>query len=129
MSQENVEVIRRGYELFNRTGEIDPGMYRPDFEFQDFPDSPDTRQGIEGFQQWARDNRDSYEGFVFEVSELRDLGDQVLALVALHGRGRGSGVPMDMPFAVIWTLREGKIAKCAAFRDRAQALEAAGLSE
>jgi ketosteroid isomerase-like protein len=130
MSKENVEIIRQGYELFNRTGEIDPAMYHPDFEYQEFFESPQPqRRGIEGFQQWARDIADAFEGFVLEPKELMDLGDRVLARVVLRGRGRGSGAPIETPMAVLWTLREGKIAACAVFRDEVQALEAAGLRE
>ena len=47
----------------------------------------------------------------------------------MSGRGRGSGVEAEMRAFAVWTLREGKVSQVAAgYRDRAQALEAAGLS-
>ena len=130
MSRENVEIIRQGYELFNRTGEIDPAVYDPDFEFHDFAESPEPfRHGVEAWEQWTNDIREAFEDFILEPSELIDIGDQVLALVVLRGRGRTSGVPTEMPLGVLWNLRQGKITKCTVFRDQRQALEAAGLSE
>ena len=41
----------------------------------------------------------------------------------------GSTPEVEQPFALVWTLREGKVARVVWFRSRAEALEAAGLSE
>ena len=65
----------------------------------------------------------------FELRELIDSGDQVLAVGWQQGRGRGSGVEVSEEIFSVWTLRAGKIVRQRMFRDRAQALEAAGLSE
>ena len=52
-------------------------------------------------------------------------------LVTIHHRGRGkaSGMEIDAHFFVVYTLREGKVARVDEFRELANALEAAGLSE
>ena len=49
--------------------------------------------------------------------------------VRFSGHGGGSGVPIDMQLAHVWTLRDGKAAGVVEYFDRAEALEAAGLSE
>jgi integrase len=33
MSEENLEILRRGYEQFNRAGEFDLGLFDPNVEF------------------------------------------------------------------------------------------------
>ena len=65
----------------------------------------------------------------FELRELIDSGDQVLSVGWQQGRGRGSGVEVSEEILSVWTLRAGKIVRQRMFRDKAQALEAVGLSE
>jgi hypothetical protein len=62
----------------------------------------------------------------FELRELIDFGDEVMAESWQQGRGRGSGVEVSEEIFSVWTLRAGKIVRQRMFRDRAQALEAAG---
>jgi hypothetical protein len=48
----------------------------------------------------------------------------------MSARGRGSGVEVEMQLFAVWTLREGKVLRLTGgYRDRAEALEAAGLRE
>ena len=61
--------------------------------------------------------------------ELIDAGDRVVALVRLAATGRGSGIEVTQRFATVLTLREGKVVKLISYATRAEALEAAGLSE
>ena len=56
-------------------------------------------------------------------------GDRVLALMKIEGRGKGSGVPVVIHSADLFTVRDGKIASLVGYPDRAEALEAVGLSE
>jgi ketosteroid isomerase-like protein len=64
-----------------------------------------------------------------ECTELRDLGDRVLVLGQVRGRGRMSGAEVDGRWAWIVELREGKAARLRGFLDHCKALEAAGLRE
>jgi ketosteroid isomerase-like protein len=59
----------------------------------------------------------------------RDLGDRVLCLGRMEGRGRGSGVPVDAPLGAIFEFRDDKISRMRAYLDHDEALRAAGLSE
>jgi ketosteroid isomerase-like protein len=52
-----------------------------------------------------------------------------VAVIAMHGRGDGSGASFDAPAVFVHELRAGKVARMRAFTTKAQALEAAGLSE
>ena len=60
-----------------------------------------------------------------------DAGDQVIFWVEAHGlRGRSSGIEVQMPpYAWLMTLRDRKIVRATLYTEKAEALEAAGLSE
>ncbi len=61
--------------------------------------------------------------------EFIDAGDHVVALVRLSGKGEGSGVNVELATYHVLTFRDGKVARRRLYTDRAEALEAAGLSE
>jgi len=60
---------------------------------------------------------------------MLDHGDHVVVCGMQVARGRGSGVEVRLPTYHVVTLRDGKITRHRSFHDRADALEAAGLSE
>jgi ketosteroid isomerase-like protein len=76
-------------------------------------------------QQWSAD----WEGFGFERVELIDLGNRLVLLVHARGRGLTSGVPFDQDSGFVLDLSGGRVVREQIFLDRAEALEAAGLSE
>ena len=55
--------------------------------------------------------------------------DRVLVLITARGRGKGSSVEVEAYWAQLWTFRDGKATRLEGFTNRAEALEAAGLSE
>ena len=85
--------------------------------------------GHEGVRRFWRDYLSAFERLDFEVEELIDAGDQVLAVVHERALGRHSGIALDNPVFAVWTLRHGKIARMRGYLDRDEALKAAGLSE
>jgi ketosteroid isomerase-like protein len=133
MSQENVEVVRRAYEAmnnreFSRTSEF----LHPDVELDLSRNilNPDIYRGYDGFERLVSVVEDVWDDFRFELHDLVDAGDQVVAEIAVAGTGRGSGVEAEMRIFNVWTLRRGKVIRFAGgYRQRAEALEAAGLSE
>ena len=58
-------------------------------------------RGREGVEKWVADIRDNWEELQALPQEFRDLGDRVLVLGRLRARGKGSGAPVDTPFASI----------------------------
>ena len=87
--------------------------------------------GHEGVRDWVRNFRESLGDYRMEVTEMIDAGgDQVIAVCQLIATGTQSGVPIEGLAAYsLFTLLNGKIARCQGFDTREQALEAAGLSE
>lgn len=86
-------------------------------------------RGHEGLRHWWREYREAWETVWDEVEDLIDAGDQVVSVLTTHARGKASGVAVELHMAVVWTFRQGKIVRVALFANRAEALEAAGLSE
>ena len=94
------------------------------------------RSGVEGeyrehagIRRFFADTADNFDLFRIDYSDVRDLGDRVLAIGTIHFRGKGSGVETDIPTAGVATFRGGKLASWEDFRERRIALEAAGLTE
>jgi ketosteroid isomerase-like protein len=135
MSRQNVELVQRSWKAWIR-GDLDGAFAEahPDFEWNlsHFPGWPDGevfqgRDAVRGFFELWVSSWDSYEAGVEEFVDLGD--DRVLTLCWQRGRGRESGAVAEMDWAQIYTLRNGQIVRCDNYAERAEALEAAGLSE
>ena len=64
-----------------------------------------------------------------EPLDAKGNGDKVFLWVRFSGHGKGSGAPVEMELAHVITMRDRKAARTVEYFDRAEALEAAGLSE
>jgi ketosteroid isomerase-like protein len=133
MSDENVEIVQRAIDAFNRR-DLDAFMecVTPDIEY--YPSLVGTIEGRsfrgrEGMEQYFEDVRASWEDFRIVHDEHRDLGERVLWLGRMEGRGKGSGVPVDTPYWAIGDFRQGKLSCIRTYLDDGEALRAAGLSE
>jgi ketosteroid isomerase-like protein len=133
MSEENVEIVREGYERFVAKGELAPDLATEDFvwDMSNFHGWPEQQvyEGAEGAGAFLRAWMEAWEDWELEVEGLRDSGDKVVALVRQRGTSKAAGMPVEMSFAQVWTLRDGKEARMDMYSDPSEALEAAGLSE
>jgi uncharacterized protein len=133
MSQENIEAFRRANDALER-GAFDDALIEelihPDVVFEPLraPVSG-TYRGYDGVRQFLADTAESFDAFRFDRPDIRDLGDRVLAIGTLHIRAAQGGPETDVPTAGIATYRDGRLIHWKDFGDRAEALEAAGLSE
>jgi ketosteroid isomerase-like protein len=86
-------------------------------------------KGHDGIRRWWKNWFDVWPDYKIEVVEVRDLGDVTLATLRALGHGAGSDVPFeDTPWQLVrW--RRGKCVLWRVFNNRAEALEAVGLSE
>ncbi len=133
MSQENVELVRVGYERFAGTGEFVADLATDDFvwsmsNFHGWPEQQ-VYEGIDGARAFLSEWMDAWEDWELEVDDLLDAGDKVVVLVRQHGRSKAAGMPVEMSFAQVWTLRDGMQTRMDMYSDRAEALEATGLSD
>ena len=75
---------------------------------------------------WTED----FDSWSLEVEQLIDAGDdRVVGLLRQWATGKGSRVPVELQFAVVYELEAGRIVRSRAYLDPADALEAVGLSE
>ena len=130
MSEENVEIVRRGYEHLSRTGEFLWDLIDPEIEVHDPPIGPDSRVylGHEGLRTALTNVEESFDELSFEAEGVLDAGADVVVFVRMRGRGKGSGVEVEAQIAHVWTMRDGKGVKVRVL-DREAALEAAGLRQ
>ena len=126
MSQENVEIVRAIYEHFGRGDFSWFADVADDFEFVTSPEMPDagTYRG-EAAQRWV----ESFEGHTVEITEITNARDKVFVAMLQRGRARGGRTVVERVWWSVVTLREGVVARCEVFPERAQALEAAGLRQ
>jgi ketosteroid isomerase-like protein len=132
MSQENVEIVRSGFERWRRTRELDFDLLDPDviWVLHGTPAGDVTYRGRDGVRGWFAEQDEAWSDQWWEVQDVRETPDgRVLALIVAHGVGRGSDVPVTLPLANIWTIDEGRVTHFEMFIDRHAALEAAGLRE
>jgi ketosteroid isomerase-like protein len=78
---------------------------------------------------WIKDLATDWEFFEVDYEELRDFGGRVLVSGHWHARGRASGVELENPGTYLYESKDGKVVSMRTFTDRAEALEAVGLSE
>jgi ketosteroid isomerase-like protein len=134
MPRDKVEVAKRVVDAYNRrdVDDLFAELVTPDLEW--WPAV--TRaygggcyQGREGFERFAAAIGEVWEELQNTAEEFRELGDRVLVLGRLTGRGKGSGAQVDAPLAAIFDFRDDRIWRVRGYVDRAEGLRAAGLSE
>jgi ketosteroid isomerase-like protein len=130
MSEENLELIRAGFAAHNR-GDLDAltQVYDPDVVFETL--LLGTHHGNEAIRLIYEENQKTLSGYMVDPIELIDAGDQVVAVAQVNGVGPTSQIAMEDrdQFAFLFTIKNGRVVREQAFRNREEALVAAGLSE
>jgi ketosteroid isomerase-like protein len=131
MSLENAKVVRavveaqqrRDWQAFRR-------LYDPEIEWEDVSGlwgDWGTRRGFEQVRDAWVTWFEAFERVDFEIEDLVEAGDKVVARIRVSGRGRESGLVIDQRLPSVWTVRSARVVRVRAYRDDADALEAAGL--
>jgi ketosteroid isomerase-like protein len=68
-------------------------------------------------------------GGEMEIETADHFGDRVLTIATITGTGGTSGVPTEIRFGQVWSLRDGKVSRIDSYYRASDALEAAGLEE
>ena len=126
MSRENVERIKAGFEAHNR-GDLDAmvELYAPDVVFETL--LLGTHHGNEAIRTIFAENQKTMAGYDVVPVELIDAGDKVVAVAQAVGAGSTSQISVDDAFAFVFTFQGERVIREQAFRNREEALEAAGL--
>jgi ketosteroid isomerase-like protein len=132
MSQENMRLFEQGKDALDR-GDMEAFLSLVDEHVVWIAARSAVEgayHGHDGVRKFFADNEENFEVFEADWREVRDVDDErILAIGRIHLRGRGSTVETDIPVAGIFTFKRGKLVKWEDFRDRAHALQAAGLRE
>jgi uncharacterized protein len=133
MSQEAIDMARRGYEAFSRR-DLDAAleMLDPQVEAHDPPEVPDAavHRGREAVRRDWEQTLELFDDLKIDIEDVFDSGgEEIVLFVRYSGRGRESGAAVEARTGHVWTFREGRAIRLRQYLDRAQALEAAGLAE
>jgi uncharacterized protein len=135
MSAENVEVVRRGMELWlsgdfdawRRTIDPDIGW---DISTHPLPDVPNHGRGLDALvTDMLAVYMSGWTDYSAHLKETVDAGDHVVLVLHETAKMRDSGVPLDRDLVHVWTVRDGRATFLRVFRTKAEALEAIRLSE
>ena len=132
MSQENVEVARRSQDAWNR---CDLRTWLASLRTDAVIDWSRSRGPLKGVYRGHAEHETFWEEFwstfedvQVELYDVADAGSEVVASNIAHLRGR-EGIEVTATSTFVWTVEHGQITRFRMFQERAEALEAAGLSE
>jgi ketosteroid isomerase-like protein len=144
MSRENVELVKAfhpgdGTDLvallhdqaaFQAVASAVEPFLKPDFILETrMLGLRETYTGMEGLRQAWLDWLEPWSSYFDEFQDAVDLGNRVMLVGHHRGKRRDSDAEVEMFAAAIYTVEDGKVSHVVYYADRAEAIEAAGLSE
>jgi ketosteroid isomerase-like protein len=131
MSRENVEIVRDSWTAFAEDGlEAMAEFWDAEINWRAMEGAPDDVGEINGrdaVRSYCQDWLDTFADLTNVPEELLDVGDdRVVSVQHVTGCARQSGVETELRYAVVYTVRGGKIVRGREYVDRQQALEAVG---
>ena len=139
MSEENVKLVRRAYDSFNRwaahpeRGPLpdDPPLLHPEVAFHTYATSPEAGiyRGPDAVIEYNQRLFEQFESVRIELEDVVPVGDRVLVTSRQHAIPKGGETAMVVEVVEVYTIRDGLLAVRQSFPTRAEALEAVGLRE
>jgi ketosteroid isomerase-like protein len=127
VSQENVESARRGIDAFNR-GDVEALAAETTEDVELFAALGGAVEGggfhgRTGIEAYFQITAETWSEFRILAEDFSDLGDRVLVVGRIWGRGKGSRVPVEAPNAIVMDFRGGKAWRIHSYFDQAEALQ------
>jgi uncharacterized protein len=128
VSQENVEIVRRGFAAWN-AGDMDAlrELHHPDVivrALKDWPE-PGPFVGREAVMRWFEQLRQTWDADALDlVGDFVDAGDRGAVRIVWHGVGEGPQANLEITYVA--TVREGRVLNIEYLWDHAEALENLG---
>jgi ketosteroid isomerase-like protein len=132
MSQENVDVVTRLYEAWQRDGfGVVAELMDPTIEWVNPPDAiePGTRTGLDAFASAASSFTSVFPDPSVTAVKIYDAGERIAVRATMSSRSVGSEVPISAERGYLFDVRDGKVVRFAWFNDPAEALAAVGVTE
>lgn len=134
MSQDNVELVRRGYEAFAH-GDVEAVLDLADPDVSWTPAiapllGVDVIEGRDALRRFlAEEIFEGLDTFRAEPLSFEDLGASILVRWRATGRVESTGLEIDQTFFAVITMHDGKIVDYCDYQTRVDALEAVGARE
>jgi ketosteroid isomerase-like protein len=134
MSEENVEIVRNAIAAFDR-GDIEGVLRHCDEDIvitqpPELPGVSPEQHGHRGVLEALAIWPEQWDDYRIETARIAAApGDKVFVTQRTRGRGKQSGVEVDMDFSFVFTVHDAKISEWRLFVQEDQALKAAGLEE
>ena len=126
-------LARRWSQAFNvRDMDALADLTSPDFEFVPYLGSlieTSVYRGHDGLRSYFEDARSAWEEIKVRQAEVREVGDQTISFGELRGKGRASGLEVQMSLAWVGDWRDEKLVRLVTYTNKDEALEAVGLTE
>jgi len=123
----NADTMRRSIDAYN-AGNVDGllEMAHPDIEWEVAPEHPasTTHRGLEEVRAYHEDWRNTLDDMRLDVLSITEVGDSVVAVCRIHGKGSESGADVEVEIAFLATYRDGKAIRVEEFLDPEEALRA-----
>jgi ketosteroid isomerase-like protein len=131
MSGENIEVVRRAYQVFDHDLEALLLLLDPAVEWVSPPESiePGVHRGHDGVREAFASTAMAWDEPTHQAEEFVDAGDKVLVTVTYSGRGRGSRMQARRTEFHLWTVNGGAVTRFEWFYEERKALKAAWLEK
>ena len=132
MSEENVELYRRGIEAFNRRDlEAFLALADPDVVgiSRVLAIEGGSYRGHDGTREWWRDLLGVFPDFRIEVVGVRDAGNMTVSELRNSAHGEGGAAPLEEFVWQVSEWRDGRVVRWEMYESEQDAIEAAGLSE
>ena len=135
MSEENISIVRRAYDAFNR-GDWEAALEHADPEIawrlhgELALDVPETVRGRKAVKELWVGFFDAWDDYKMEPRDLTEAPDgRLLVTVRFTAVGQGSTAPIELEYYWLYRVSDGAILEVDAYLDRAEALAAAGIRE
>ena len=86
-----------------------------------------AKRGVEEVRELLSRSAADWDALRIEAKEVVEIGDRVLASGRVVARARDHGARVELPFASVWTPRDGKVARIESYGDRAEAAAVCGI--
>ena len=129
MSEENIQILRRGFEHWNRTGTLDTDLFAPDAVLDNSEGiiDPGVHRGPEAIAEYAAALTAIWTSQRVEPEELIPVGpNRVLVPQKIVSIGR-DGIEVVARTTSVFTLQDDKVIHWKTFQSKEEALESVGL--
>jgi hypothetical protein len=126
-----MRVVRCAFDGFNRTGSLPAAVFDREAVTNQAAEVLGTVGTFHGHQGWLELMDEVHEAFdAVRLEPERLVGvppDRMVVFARLSARGRGSGLSVDTPIAIVVTIRRGRAGRLDIYRDPTDAVAAVGL--